>query len=122
MAYMSQDHKKEIAANVKPILKKYGVTGTLSVKNHSTICLNISKGSIDFFGENTEKRNMQVNPYHYEKHFTGKALDFLKEVVPLLFGEHYFDKSDSMVDYFDCSHYVEVNVGRWNKDYVLLDK
>ena len=45
---MNQDKKARIAANVKPILKKFGVKGSLSVRNHLAICLTITEGVIDF--------------------------------------------------------------------------
>ena len=48
MAYMNQEKKAKIAANLKPVLKKYGIKGTLSVRNHSSISLNIKSGKIDF--------------------------------------------------------------------------
>lgn len=113
MAYMSQEHKKEIAVVVKPILKKYGIRATMSVENHSTIHLNISKGRIDFKGDN-------VNPYHIERQWEDQpeARDFLLEVKAALHGPRYFDESDAMTDYFHCSHYVRINIGKWNKPYV----
>ena len=48
MAYMSQEKKAKIAPVVKAVLKKYKVKGSLAVRNHSTLVLNIKSGSIDF--------------------------------------------------------------------------
>ena len=48
MAYMSQERKQSLAPSIKAVLKKYGVKGTLAVRNHSTLVLNIKSGSIDF--------------------------------------------------------------------------
>ena len=48
MAYMSQERKQQRAPIIKAILKKYGVKGSLSVRNHSTLVLNIKSGKIDF--------------------------------------------------------------------------
>ena len=113
MAYMSQEHKKEIAVVVKPILKKYGIKATMSVENHSTIHLNISKGSIPFQGDN-------VNPYHIERQWQDQpeAKNFLVEVNKALHGPRFYDNSDAMTDYFDTSHSVRINIGKWNKPYV----
>ena len=135
MAYMSQDHKAKIAVTVKAICKKYGVKGTLSVQNHSTLCLNIKSGPIDFIGNtnavcsNQPRYNdrqyqpdttyTQVNPYWYQDHFDGKALKFLKEIVPAMYGPDYYDHSDIQTDYFNCSHYISVNIGKWDKPYQL---
>ena len=122
MAYMDQEKKAKIAALVKPILKKYGVKATLSVRDYRSICLNIQSSGIDFFGDITEscQRNyMQVNPYWYNKNFKGKSLEFFSEVIPVLYSVDYYNRSDSMTDYFDVAYYVDVNVGKWNKPYVL---
>ena len=48
MAYMNQERKQQRAPIIKSILKKYGVKGSLAVRNHSTLVLNIKSGKIDF--------------------------------------------------------------------------
>ena len=123
MAYMSQEKKAEIAPAVKAILKKYNVKGSLAVSNHMTLVLNISQGSIDFykdFGNNDQPQfGIQVNPYWYHEHFTGKSKEFLTEVITAMNdGNH--DRSDAMVDYFDVGWYIDVNIGKWNKSYTLV--
>jgi len=136
MAYMSQEHKAKLAPTIKEICKQYGVKATLAVRNHSTLMLTVKQGSIDFIGNSNEvcgndhfqvargfKPNTSgyesVNPYHYDKHFSGPALDFLNEVIPAMYGPDYFDESDSQTDYFHCSHYIDVSIGRWNRPYAL---
>jgi hypothetical protein len=131
MAYMNQEKKARIATVIKPILKKYGVKATLAVRNHSTLVLNVKSGSIDFinnFNETVESRpggfrngspaekSLQVNPYWYQDHFTGKSKAFLSEVIPVMnTGNH--DNSDVQSDYFDVGWYINVNIGCWNKPY-----
>jgi hypothetical protein len=116
MAYMSQEKKSKIAPVVKGILKKYGMKGSLSVDNHSTLCLNIASGPIQF---SEDGQPIDVNPYWYHEHYSGKALKFLKEVFAAMNdGNH--DRSDSMTDYFDVGWYVRVNIGKWNKPYVKI--
>jgi hypothetical protein len=136
MAYMSQEHKARLAPTIKEICKRYGIKATLGVHNHSTLMLTIKQGPIDFIGNSNEvcgndhfqlargfKPNTSgyesVNPYHYDKHFSGPALDFLSEVIPAMYGPDYFDESDSQTDYFHCSHYIDVSIGRWNRPYAL---
>ena len=48
MAYMSQERKAGLAPQIKAICKKYNVKASLSVCNHSTLCLTIQKSPIDF--------------------------------------------------------------------------
>ncbi len=139
MAYVSQDRKKALAPAIKAVLKKYGVKGTLAVRNHSTLVLNIKSGSIDFIenfiqtdidGPSGRKmsqdqidyirknRALDVNPYWYKEHFSGKAKAFLSELLPAMNkGNH--DNSDVQTDYFDVGWYVDVNIGNWNKPYIL---
>jgi hypothetical protein len=114
MAYMNQDKKSQIALSVKPLLKKYGVKGTLSVDNHTSIVLTLKSGKVDF-GDSRS----QVNPYWFHEHYDGVAKEFLTEAFAALKSAGWYDRSDAMTDYFDVAYYVDVNVGKWNKPYVL---
>ena len=135
MAHMNQEKKAVIATKIKPILVKYGVKGSLSVCNHSTIVLTLKSGKIDFI-ENLNRvcgsshyqtsngfrpatrGHVDVNPYWYHDHFDGKARKFLDEALRVLnTGNH--DNSDSQTDYFDVGWYVDVKVGKWNKPYIV---
>jgi hypothetical protein len=123
MAYMNQDKKKVIAAKLKPVLKKYGVKGTLSVRNHMSIVLNVKSGKVDFFNdygdvEDAKKFGIQVNPYWFHDHFTGKAKEFLADAFDALKSAGYYNNSDASIDYFDTAYYYDINIGKWNKPYV----
>jgi len=139
MAYFNQERKQQKAPAIKAILKKYGVKGSLAVRNHSTFVLNLKSGSIDFI-ENfiqtdsnvmhgrkmsqeqieyiRKNQSLDVNVYWYKEHFSGKALDFLKEVLHVMNGGNH-DNSDIQTDYFDVGWYVDVNIGSWNKPYTV---
>ena len=140
MAYMNQDKKAKIANALKPILAKYKVKGTLSVRNHSTIVLNIKSGAIDFienYIETDENKNygkkltadqvayirknnsLDINPYWFQEHYSGVAKEFLTETLKAMKSADWFDESDAQVDYFHTAYYVDVNVGSWNKPYVF---
>ena len=112
MAYISQTKKAEIAPVVKGILAEYGLKGSLSVDNHSSLVLTLKSGKIDF-GDAT-----QVNTYWITDHFTGKAQHALLALKnAMMVGNH--DNSDAMTDYFDVGWYVNIHVGRWDKPYVV---
>ena len=135
MAYMSQEKKAKIAPKIKAILAKYKVKGSLSVRNHMTLCLNLKSGSIDFIANSNKVCSNnhyqvasgfkpstsgydQVNPYHFKDHYDGKALAFMQEVFAAMNdGNH--DRSDIQSDYFDVGWYVDVNIGKWDKQYIL---
>ena len=135
MAYMSQQRKAELAPAIKAVLKKFGVKASIAVRHHATLVLNIKSGPIDFIG-NLNKvcsvapgadrygayrpavGSIDVNPYHYQNHFDGKALAFLSAIMPVMnTGNH--DNSDIQSDYFDIGWYIDVNIGAWNKPYIL---
>jgi hypothetical protein len=139
MAYMSQERKSEIAPKVKSILNKYGIKGSLSVRHHSTLVLNIKSGSIDFIenyiatdsnvlhgrkmdqGQIDYLRKNQatdVNPYWFHEHYSGVAKAFLTEVMEAM-NVGNWDKSDIQSDYFNVGWYVDVNIGKWNKPYIV---
>lgn len=137
MAYMSQEHKKQIAEKAKKVLKKYGVKGSFAVRHHSTIVCNIKSSKMDLIGNWIEtmsenpRCNMEnldymrqrsyisINPYHFKDHFTGRPLKFMTELMECL-QEGNWDKSDIMTDYFNVGWYVDVNIGKWDKPYEYL--
>ena len=137
MAYMNQSKKATIAKAVKPILAKYRMKGSLSVRNHSTIVLKLTSGPIDFIGDLSAQRQfgyvnvelnkdamrqryeLDINPYWYHEHYTGESLAFLSEIIPAMKGADWYDRSDIQTDYFDTAYYYDVRVGSWNKPYIL---
>ena len=132
MAYMNQERKAKIAKNLKPILAKFGVKGSLSVRNHSTIILTLKSGSIDFIGNYNRvaknrypdrftpaERSLDVNPYWYHEHFDGVAKQFISEAMTALKSADWYDESDAQTDYFNTAYYVDINIGKWDKAYTL---
>jgi hypothetical protein len=134
MAYVDQSLKAKLAPTIREICKKYGVKGSIAVRNHSTLVLNIRQGNIDFIGNfnrtvserpggfrngNPAKDHIDVNTSWYQEHFDGRARAFLAEVIPAMEGPDYFDHSDIQSDYFHRSHYIDINIGSWNKPYAL---
>lgn len=124
MAYIGQDKKNKIHANLKPILKKYGVRGSLRIRNHMSLCLTVSGGELNPFedwGSTFPLHNeghIDVNTYHYRNHFTGRTREFLIEALSAM-NEGNHDRSDAMTDYFDVGWYVYVTFGKWDKPYAL---
>jgi hypothetical protein len=134
MAYVNQELKAKLAPKIKEICKKHGVKATLAVRHHSTLVLNIRQGQIDFIGNFNSvagklprpehlpfqpvTKSIDVNTYWYKEHFSGAALKFLNEVMPVL-NDGNWDKSDVQTDYFNVGWYVDVNIGQWDKPYAL---
>jgi hypothetical protein len=136
MAYMNQERKAKITKMLKPILAKYKVKGSLSVRNHSTIVLTLKSGAIDFIGNSnkvcgndhyqvargfkpTTTGYDQVNPYWFQDHYDGKAKAFLTEAFKALKSADWYDESNAMIDYFNIAYYVDINIGKWNSPYIV---
>jgi hypothetical protein len=135
MAWMNQERKAQLAPAIKAVFKKYGVKGSISVDNHSTLVVTIKEGVLDFIGEanrfNREyaertgqrfyevKGNYQANPYRGADDYADTTVgQFFRELTAAMRGNLWYDNSDIMTDYFDTAYYLHINVGRWNKPYV----
>lgn len=145
MAYMCQTKKKAIAPQIKAVLKKYGMKGTIAVNNHSSLVVNLKEGALDLIGAANKYNkmmeqirswgryyeitdNFQVNPYHCEDNMNEigetEIANFYKELLAAMHGvgsgyaNH--NNSDIMTDYFDVGWYVDINVGQWNKGYKVV--
>ena len=117
MAFMSQETKKKLAPGIKKVLAQYGVKGSISVNNHSTLVVTLKSGEIDFKADSVKDFFYQVNTYWIDDHYVGKARCFLNRLVEAMKGDIWFDKSDVQSDYFNTAYYIDINIGRWNKDY-----
>jgi hypothetical protein len=141
MAYVSQEMKAKLAPAIKAICKKYSVKASIAVRHHSTLVLNVKQGEIDFI-ENYIKTNadkivankmspdtiayirknqsLDVNTHWAHEHFSNDAKEFLTEMIEAMKGPEFFDHSDIQSDYFHRSHYIDINIGQWNKPYALV--
>lgn len=135
MAYINQDDKAKLAPAIKAVLKKYGMKGSISIKNHSTLCVTIKSGKLDIVSNYNEVASklprdgwqefkprvaLDVNQYWFHTHFTGKNLAFVTELFAAMKGDMWFDKSDSMTDYFHTAYYLDVRVGTWDTPYQVI--
>lgn len=118
MAYMNQERKAKRAPVIKAILKKYGQKGSLSVRNYSTLALKVKDTAGMFANEFAnaddfaKKWGLSVNVYWFEKHFEDnpKAVAMFKELTAAMYGDDYYDNTDAQIDYFDTSHYIDIDV------------
>lgn len=135
MAYMNQERKATRLPEIKRILKKYNMKGTVSVRNHSTLVVTLSQGNLDIIGNYLENisetnrtfipekvKNIQVNEYYIDRDYSGKVREFLEELKTAMLGPDYYCHDEIQADYFDRSHYIDINVGKWNKQYIHIQK
>lgn len=104
-----------------------GYKYSLSVDNYSAIVLTIASAPIDPVKLATEKAgyhaldgHVQLNSHHFAKHFADtEVAELFKKIEAAMYGAGYYDNSDIMTDYHDTAYYVHVNLGKWNKPFVV---
>lgn len=118
MAYVSQADKKSLAPAIKAVLNKYNMKGSISIRNHSTLCVTIKSGAIDF---DIRDAYEDVNVYWIDQHYAGVQRAFLNELLDAMKGPSYFCEDDAQTDYFSRSHYTDITIGSaWNKPYTYM--
>jgi hypothetical protein len=121
MAYVNQEKKQKIAAALKLVVPA-GWKYSLAVRNHSTIVCTISKAPVDLIAAFQPERpttSIDVNVYYVGTHCKDAATaEILQKIVDALNTDN-FDKSDIMTDYFNVGHYVDLNIGRWDRPFVV---
>ena len=96
-------------------------------KDTHSIHVTIASSDIDFSDLDKEgvwgvKGYAQINQFHlhqYGRHETllAKIVDIIKTAP----ADKWYDRSDSMSDYFDTAFYIHLNVGAWDKPYVYVE-
>jgi len=123
MAYIRQEDKKKLAPEIKKVLKKYAMKGSIAINNHSTLVVNLKEGALDLIGDHGsdyDRDYIQVNTYYCVEWANSPTIKtFYDELIKAMKGADWYDKTDAMIDYFDIAYYININVGQWNKPYVL---
>lgn len=133
MAYMNQEKKAIIKAALDKVLKPRGIKYGLRVDNNMAISCTIKAAPIDFItnfknrtGDQYELRpgarldHLQVNLYWIDDHFSGEAARVLQETRQALQAAGYYDNSQAQIDYFDTAYYMHLNIGQYDKPFILL--
>ena len=124
MAYMNQERKAKLAANLKKVVPA-GWKYSLAVRNHSTIVMTITAAPFDLIGafkgseyfDPKTATHTRVNPYHYRSHFDDECVADVFEKIFDALNDGNHDRSDIPTDYFDVGWYVDVGIGRWDRPF-----
>lgn len=141
MAYFSKEDKAKVTPLIKAVLKKYGVKGSIAVNHYTTLVVNIKSGKLDFIGADKkvqefqtrhyfrqgdkieERTYLQVNTFSIAESLRkveeNTMADFFEELLTAMRSAGWYNRSDAQIDYFDIAYFMDVNVGKWNKPYVL---
>jgi hypothetical protein len=125
MAYMNQTKKAAIAAELKKVVPadwKY----SLAVRNGMSIVMTIKSAPIDLlrcfaesdYYKHEEATHKDVNVYHYQRNITDQEIAEIFNKIIVALNTENWDRSDSMSDYFDVGHYVDLQIGRWDKPFI----
>ena len=126
MAYVDQQKKAKIATALKAVMPQ-GWKYSLAVNNHSTIVLTISAAPVNIiaalvpseYRDPSKITYAQIYDKRVDEAFTCADLTATFEKISEALNLDNFDKSDSMTDYFHVGHYVDINVGKWNKPFTV---
>lgn len=68
-----------------------------------------------------KKQKTHFNQYYIKenKFLTDEAKQVMQKAVEII-DSYNFDDSDSMTDYFHCNFYSEVDLGKWDKPFVVI--
>lgn len=132
MAYITTAEVKEIRNALKA---KYGKQFKFSVQRRDrglAVTVAIMKGDTDMSslweGKTAEDYGygyVQINSYHTTEENYGEHAKLFTEITDIIKsapanaegGEAWFDKSDSMTDYFHTAFYFDLHVGKWDRAY-----
>lgn len=121
MAFVDQS-KKAIIANALKQVMPHGWKYSLAVEHHMTLVLTIVSAPIDLINECLKKyegRHLIINCNRVEDSFVGEVRMQMNAIVDAMnTGNH--NRSDTMTDYFDVGHYITVQLGRWDKPFVVI--
>ena len=128
MAFMNQEKKAAIAAQLKAIIPA-GWKYSLRVNHHSTLILTVQSAPVDLcntvsavdrrYPIDNDRGYRQLNTHYLEYEMSGGLLATFEAINDAMnFGNH--DNSDSMTDCFDVGHYISIDIGAWNKPFEVV--
>lgn len=117
MAYINKEETAVIRKELKAAFPKY----KFSVRNrhHTSISVSVMSGPLDF--SDLSEGHKQVNQYHLEKSpddYPKAEVKFWEKALKII-NKKNFDNSDSMTDYFHVGFYLDIEVGQYDKPYIV---
>lgn len=117
MAYITKEQVQEKREQIKKLFPaSQGWKFSIRLEHYSSINLVILKAPINFL-ENSDRKYDSVNHYYIDEHYTGQAKEVLNRIYGIL-NKGNFDKSDTYTDYHHVGFYVNITIGKWDKEFV----
>ena len=139
MAYLSAEDVKHIRVALKKEFPQYKFSVTRD--GHLGVMIAFMKGPkfaeyeyFDRYANETKVGNLsdgehhQINQ-HWLEEFYGKENAKILDKIHVIAktapakngGKVWYNDSDAMIDYFDIAYYIHINVGKWNKQYEIVE-
>ena len=118
MAYISTEEVANIRAKLKAEFPEFKFSVRKS--HHTSVDVDILSGPIDFSEVLGSHTYLPVNNYHLYQY--GKFEELFSKMFDVIKSQDWFDKSDSMTDYFHTAYYFSLTIGRWDKPYQVKAK
>ena len=139
MAFISAEDVKHIRNELKKELPQYKFSVVRD--HHSSVTISLMKGPafkvheyFDRYAQETKIGNLsdgehhQINQHWLEEFYgkeNAKVLDKIHVIAKTApaknGGKVWYNDSDAMIDYFDIAYYIHINVGKWNKQYEIVE-
>ena len=123
MAYMDQEIKAVIKANLDKILKPLGIKYSLRVRHYSSIICTIQSSPIDFIRDRIgivqETDYLHCNIYCIEEHYKNPSKDILLKIREALRSADYYSDYYYQIDYDDTAYYYYLHFGECDKPFIV---
>jgi len=117
MAYIKTEEVKQIREALK---NKYpNIKWSITREHYSNINVCILKSDIDF-SDIESSGYYRINHYHLDKYpeHHQKLFNDIVDIIMNSSDRKWFDKSDSMSDYFHVAFYFDLSIGKYAKPYI----
>jgi hypothetical protein len=125
MAWMNQEKKAVIAAELKKVMPK-DWKYSLKVHHHSSLTLTISAAPVDLIAQHKKsdyftgkETHVELNEYHLQHSYDEPLLSTFLAIRKALNTGNY-DRSDIQTDYFCVGFYAYIHIGKWDKPFQVI--
>ena len=124
MAYVSKEKKAKVYAKLKEIIPR-SWRWSLAVSHNMALVLTIAKAPVDLLsearpdGHPSRDTYVNLNEYRLDKIKNTEIREIFLAVREAMNTEN-FNHSDTMRDYHSLGHYIDINIGKWDKPFELI--
>ena len=120
MAYINKDQVKQIRESLKKEFPE--IKFSVRKENHSSVHVTILKSPYNFSDLPHYRPDSATSVNHFRVPDCVHRRLFEKILMIIKTGSDrtWFDKSDSMTDYFHVAFYIHLYVGHWEKGYEMI--